>query len=570
MGARSERPLAPIDVWDPLPKKEGPDPVGGYDFAMHAAAAVRELADEAWQRVLDRDPVAALRCRGQVDQLPRGGPVAMEHDVSVASDALARLAGFDGVEAAFVRNHLEQEVAEADRFWYRFPVTPYQSFPLAAYRSHIFEVAEFAAPSDVDRYLSLLDDFVAFVEQLGETMVEQRRRGIRLPASAVPHAIAAIRGHADGSSDLIVGPERLAALAPGPSGRLADRCASVVHGRLAAAYRRLLDDLATDAREGGEAVGIGQYPGGPECYTGLIGLHTGLNLTADEVHAVGLAAVERATARIRDELHVTDESTFRQRLANDPRAYATSPADVERLFQGHIDRLQPHLSRYFDRVPTAPFRLKQVDGSLAGMTYGFYEPPGTDGVGYYHYNASDLPNRPLVQAASVIYHEGMPGHHLQISRQIENTDLHPIRRESTDRPTFAVAGYMEGWAEYAAGFCDEIGMYADPLDRYGRLSSERFHAARLVVDTGLNVLGWSNDRAATYLRTNGVLSENEISTELMRYAVDDPGQALAYHLGQWYLRELRGDSEPRQFHEAVLAEGPLPLAILGDQLRNQP
>ena len=203
MGARSERPLAPIDVWDPLPKKEGPDPVGGYDFAMHAAAAVRELADEAWQRVLDRDPVAALRCRGQVDQLPRGGPVAMEHDVSVASDALARLAGFDGVEAAFVRNHLEQEVAEADRFWYRFPVTPYQSFPLAAYRSHIFEVAEFAAPSDVDRYLSLLDDFVAFVEQLGETMVEQRRRGIRLPASAVPHAIAAIRGHADGSSDLI-------------------------------------------------------------------------------------------------------------------------------------------------------------------------------------------------------------------------------------------------------------------------------------------------------------------------------------------------------------------------------
>ena len=286
--------------------------MGGYDLAMHAAAAVRELADEAWQRVLDRDPVAALRCRGQVDQLPRGGPAAMEHDVSVASDALARLAGFDGVEAAFVRNHLEQEVAEADRFWYRFPVTPYQSFPLAAYRSHIFEVAEFAAPSDVDRYLSLLDDFVAFVEQLGETMVEQRRRGIRLPASAVPHAIAAIRGHADGSSDLIVGPERLAALAPGPAGRLADRCASVVHGRLAAAYRRLLDDLATDAREGGEAVGIGQYPGGTECYTGLIGLHTGLNLTADEVHAIGLAAVERATARIRDELHVADESAYRQ------------------------------------------------------------------------------------------------------------------------------------------------------------------------------------------------------------------------------------------------------------------
>ena len=123
---------------------------------------------------------------------------------------------------------------------------------------------------------------------------------------------------------------------------------------------------------------------------------------------------------------------------------------------------------------------------------------------------------------------------------------------------------------YAAGLCDEIGLYASPPDRYGRLSSERFHAARLVVDTGLNVLGWSRERAAAYLRVNGFLSEIEIGTELLRYALDDPGQALAYHLGHWYLRELRGVRNPRQFHEDVLAEGPLPLAILGHQLNGEP
>jgi uncharacterized protein (DUF885 family) len=249
--------------------------------------------------------------------------------------------------------------------------------------------------------------------------------------------------------------------------------------------------------------------------------------------------------------------------------YARSPADVEQLFQGHIDRLLPLLPRYFARIPAAPFRLRPLDASLTGLTYGFYEPPGPDGAGYYHYNASDLPSRPLLQAASVIYHEGMPGHHMQVGRQAENTALHPLRRQTTELRTFALNGYLEGWAEYAAGFCDEIGLYATPAYRYGRLSSERFHAARLVVDTGLNVLGWPRERAAAYLRVNGFLSDLEIGTELLRYAVDDPGQALAYHLGHWYLRELRGVRDPRLFHEDVLAEGPLPLAILGRQLNGE-
>jgi uncharacterized protein (DUF885 family) len=534
-------------------------------------AAVRELADQVWERVLDRDPVAALRWRGgQVDALPRGGPAAMEHDVSVAAGALARLTGFDGVEAAFLRDHLAQEVAEAQRFWYRFPVTPYNAYPLHAYRSEIFAVAGFRDGSDVDRYLKLLDDYAALIEQLGETMAGQRQRRIRLPAWAVPEAAATVRGHAAASPALVVAPNRVAGLAPGPAGQLADGVARVVEGRLAAAYRRLLDDLAADAREAGEGTGIGQYPGGPDCYAGLIRLHTGLDLAADEVHAIGLGEVRRITARIRDELGVTDEPGYRRRLTAEPGMYASSPAELERLFQGHIERLLPHLPHYFDRVPAAPFLLRPLDASLSGLTYGYYEPPGAGRAGYYHYNAANLPSGPLLQAASVIYHEGMPGHHMQLGRQAENTALHPIRRQMTDLRTFALNGYMEGWAEYAAGLCDEIGLYADPVDRYGRLSSERFHAARLVVDTGLNVLGWPRERAAAYLRVNGFLADIEIGTEVLRYAVDDPGQALAYHLGHWYLRELRGARDPRQFHEDVLAEGPLPLAILGRQLNGEP
>jgi uncharacterized protein (DUF885 family) len=402
---------------------------------------------------------------------------------------------------------------------------------------------------------------------MAETMAGQRSRGIRLPRWAVPAAVDTVSGHAGASAALLVPQERRAGLAPGQAGRLGDGVTRILHGRLAAAFLRLLDDLAADERSGGEGIGIGQYPGGADCYAGLIGLQTGLDLGAEEVHAIGLAEVERITERVRDELAITDEPGYRARLAADPGMYAKSPADVERLFQRYIDRLLPLLPRYFARLPAAPFLLRPLDAALSGLTYGYYQPPGADGAGYYHYNVANLPDRPLLQAASVIYHEGLPGHHLQLGRVLENTALHPIRRELTLR-TFALNGYLEGWAEYAAGFCDEIGLYAEPAERYGRLSFERFMAARLVVDTGLNVLGWSRERAAAYLRVNGFLAETEIGSELLRYSIDDPGQALGYHLGHWYLRELRGTREPLEFHEAVLAEGPLPLAILGEHVRS--
>jgi uncharacterized protein (DUF885 family) len=533
-------------------------------------AAVRELSDQVWERILTRDPAAALRCGRPVDALPRGGPGELADNVSFAGTMLRKLAGMGGVQAAFLRDHLEQELAEEQRFWYRFPVTPYNALALSSYQSEIFATAEFHAASDVDRYLKLLEDYVAVVEQMGETMAGQRRRGIRLPAWAVPEATATVRGHADASSELVVPAARLAGLAPGPAGRLADGVPRILQGRLAAAFQRLLADLAADERAAGDHTagvdtGIGQYPGGAECYAGLIRLHAGLDLSADEIHATGLAEVERITEAIRDDLGITDEAGYRAQLAADPAMYAQSPAEVERVFSAHIDRLLPVLPRYFSRLPAAPFRLRPLEAALSGLTYGYYDAPGADGddAGYYCYNVANLPERPLLQAASVIYHEGMPGHHLQIGLLMEDTALHPIRRVPTELRTFALNGYMEGWAEYAAGFCDEIGLYADPVDRYGRLSAERFQAARLVLDTGLNVLGWSRERAAAYLRVNGFMAEAEIDTELLRYAIDDPGQALAYHLGHWYLRKLRGGRDARQFHDAILAEGPLPLAILG-------
>jgi uncharacterized protein (DUF885 family) len=523
---------------------------------------VGELSDVLWERVLARDPLTALRLGRRVESLPHGGPEAMEQDVSFAVSTLGMLSGIDGVDAAFLRDHLQQEAAEAQRFWYRFPVTPYNAMPLSTYREEIFETAELAVAADADRYLGLLNDYAALVEQIGGTMQAQRERGIRLPVWAVPEAIATIRGHADASGGLLVTADRCAGLPPRSAARLRDGASLIVDGRLADAFRRILYDLTADERADSQGVGIGQYPGGADCYAGLIGLHTGLDLTADQLHASGLDEIERITERIRSELGIADEPRYRAALAADPGTYAASPADLERIFQEHIDRVKPELQRYFSRLPAAPFCLRPLNAELSGMTYGYYQPPAGTGAGYYHYNTSNLQDRPLLQAASVIYHEGLPGHHLQMSLLSESTALHPIRREQSWLRTFALTGYLEGWAEYAAGLCDEMGMYTDPRDRYGRMTSERFFAARMVVDTGLNVLGWSLDRAATCLRESGFLSELEIASELRRYAVDDPGQALGYHAGHRHLLQLRGVQDIREFHDAVLGNGPLPLRLL--------
>lgn len=499
-----------------------------------AAQRVGALTDAAWERALERDPVTANRLGRTVEHLPLGSPDEIGAAAAQARGALGELARVDlaaadrqtRIAAAFLQDHLEQEVAEEERHWYRFAVTPYHSMRLGFYRSDLPQ---------------LRDDYARVVEQIARDLDAQRARGIRMPAWAVATVIDTVRTHA-------------AATAGRPA---ADKAFGVI-----------LDGLQRDAESGADAVGIGQYDGGAAVYDGLIALHTGLDLTAEEVHRIGLAEVERLTERIADELHLTDEEAYRQRLADDPASYAEDAADLRRRYERHLNRVTGVLDEVFETLPAAPFRLRRLDDGLAaGLTYGYYEPPGADGCGYYHYNGSDLANRPLIQAASVMFHEGLPGHHLQLGRQLENTALHPLRREQLERPTFAIAGYQEGWAEYAAGLCLELGLYRDPIDHYGRLSSERFHAARLVVDTGLNVFGWSRERASQYLARAGFLSPVEIESEILRYAVDDPGQALAYHLGHWHLRRLRARAEAagtalKPFHEAILADGPLPLRLL--------
>jgi uncharacterized protein (DUF885 family) len=199
------------------------------------------------------------------------------------------------------------------------------------------------------------------------------------------------------------------------------------------------------------------------------------------------------------------------------------------------------------------------------MTYGYYDAPRKGcSEGRYLFNAANLVKQSLFTLAALTYHELMPGHHLHFATQHENERLHGLRKHGF------VTAFNEGWAEYAAAFAGEIGLYEEPQERYGRLVMDAFLTTRLVVDTGMNVFGWSLERAREYMRAHSGMTEAEIATESVRYSCDIPGQALAYKLGDTHImalrervrRKLGGEFSVKQFHAAVLGSGAMPLMTL--------
>jgi uncharacterized protein (DUF885 family) len=293
-------------------------------------------------------------------------------------------------------------------------------------------------------------------------------------------------------------------------------------------------------------------------------------MTPQQIHELGLREVERINRdmqQVRDSLGFKGtKADFQQFLKTDPRFFAKTPEEVGERLMNDVHRIEPHLAQYFSIFPKAKYDVQRLNPALEGsITFGYYQQPtATDAIGHYYYNGSKLNERNLLFAQALIAHELVPGHHFQIARQEENQNLPAFRRETFD------TAFVEGWGEYAAYLGNEMGLYEDPYDRYGRLMMDMLLSMRLVVDTGMNALGWSRERAADFMRENTLLSETEISTETLRYAVDMPAQALAYKIGSLKMIELRRNAQQqlgprfdvRQFHEWIIGSGSMPLPIL--------
>lgn len=257
---------------------------------------------------------------------------------------------------------------------------------------------------------------------------------------------------------------------------------------------------------------------------------------------------------------------FNDKLRTDPRFLAKTPEEVGERLMAPIRKIEPLIGKYFLRTPKAPYGVKRLDPALEGsMTFGFYQQPmPADPSGSYLFNGSKLDQRPLMGAAALIYHELLPGHHFQIALQLENESLPELRQNLYH------TAFVEGWAEYASELGIEMGLYEDPYALYGRLAMDMFLSNRLVVDTGMNALGWPRSRAVEFMRERLLETDVQIESETLRYSTSIPGQALAYKMGSskiWELRrraerELGAKFDLRGFHEAVLGHGSLPLSVL--------
>jgi uncharacterized protein (DUF885 family) len=317
-------------------------------------------------------------------------------------------------------------------------------------------------------------------------------------------------------------------------------------------------------------VGLSQYPGGRAFYDWLVRYHTTLDVTPEAVHQRGLdevARIEGEMAKVREELSFHGSAAeFRKSLRADPRLFPKTPEEIETRLLSYVKRLEPRVDEFFLRKPKAPYGVKRLDPQLEGSeTFGHYQTPiGDDPTGYYFFNGSHLEDRSLLNAGALIAHELIPGHHFQLCLAAENESLPRFRRELAD------TAYTEGWGDYSSMLAGEMGLYKDPYDRYGRLSMDMFISTRLVVDTGMNALGWSREKALEFMRAHLMETETQLGTESLRYSCDIPGQALAYKMGARKILELREEArrslgprfDIRRFHEAVLSEGSLPLPTL--------
>lgn len=557
---------------------------GPVAAAAGSPAAVTTLADE----LLAHFTATSAYVKAQ-SGLPVGefDPITLKRARAEAAFNKAMLARLDAVDLAqlphdqwLLARMLHQTFATgayADQnYWFDFAVAPYAGgLPLNA-DLVMLAGQPLNTAAERARYLGLLDSYARVLEQTVAKTRAQAGRGIRVPKPAIPGIVATFQGlRASVGRAVTPAASRL----DGVSAGKAESFSAAVEKRLNGPILRAIDDIvevfdAAYERAAPAEVGVGQYPGGKERYRRLITDYTGLTLSPQAIHDLGekrVAELDLRMQAVRDSLGFKGgREEFHEKLRKDPRFFAKSPAELEQHYLGYIARIQPAIGRYFSTLPKAPYGVNRLaPAAEKGMTYGYYDPPSpADPQGRYYFNGSDLDKRSMLTAEHLMFHELIPGHHLQIALQFENQHVHPVRK------FLDYGAFSEGWGEYAASLGEEMGLYSDPYDLYGHLILQSFLTSRLVVDTGMNYFGLPLAEARAYLKAHSLESDVQLASESLRYSTDIYGQALCYRLGFEKFWEVRHRAEQalgarfdlRQFHAAAVGEGAMPLNVLDQHI----
>ncbi len=351
--------------------------------------------------------------------------------------------------------------------------------------------------------------------------------------------------------------------------RLTQEITDAIQGDVIPAYKTFANFLRTEyAPEGRTTLSVMSLANGKKRYENDIYARTTTRMTADEIHQLGLREMERIEAEmtvIAKKEGFADLSAFRASLKTNPKYIPTSADQILDDFRRYIAQMEPKLPELFTLLPKSPVTVEAIPAfQAAAATHYVTGTPDGKRPGRVVVATSNFAERSLIDDEAIAYHEGIPGHHMQLSVQQQLTGLPKFRLHS-----LGFNAYIEGWALYAEQLGKEVGFYQDPVSDYGRLSSELFRAVRLVVDTGIHAKGWSREQVVEFMRKSGAVDEPTIQSETDRY-IAWPAQALSYKLGQLKFRELRERARKelgpqfdlRKFHDEMLDGGTLPLDLL--------
>lgn len=433
----------------------------------------------------------------------------------------------------------------------------------------------FRRVKDYDDFLSRMSGFAQAVD----TAIVNMRRGIAAgvvqPRILIERVLPQLSAHvvAEVDSSVFYGPVKNlpADFAQPERERLTAAYTRAIREQVVPAYRRLHDFLRDEYLPRARSThGYLELPNGREWYEHQIRTSTTTNLTAEQIHQIGLVEV----ARIHREMEqVKEQVGFRGTLAEffrhldtDPRFSYRTREEMLADYRAAKARIDASTSRLFDVQPKADYEIRPVEPfrerSASGGSYQAASPDGSR-PGVFYLNTYNPPSRSRNEMESLLLHEGSPGHHFQISIQRELQNLPRVRRFG------GFTAYAEGWGLYAESLGKELGLYTDPYQYFGALSNELWRAIRLVVDTGIHAKGWTREQAIAYARATSPESETSVVSEVERF-IAIPGQALAYKIGQMKITELRRRAERelgsrfdiKAFHRAVLEDGAVPLDVL--------
>ena len=547
-----------------------------------AGKALNEFFEAEWNYEMEQSPVRAsfMGDRRWNDRWGDQSLDAIRKREEHAKDALVRLKKFDRAQFSaadqlnydLFKKDLEQDI-EGDKFHsYLMPITQRGGIQTL---DELGDRLRFETLKDFEDWVARLRAFPTLMDQNIALMKEGAKTHVMWPKIVLNRVPAQI------DKQLVAKPEDSPffkpfkkfpdAITAADRERLTKAAQDAVASAVLPSFQKLKKYFVEEYLPAApEEVGLWKMPQGAEYYAYLARRHTTTDLTPQQIHEKGLSEVARIKAEMQTIMaKVGFKGTmpeFFTKLRTDPQFFYKTPEELLEAYRALAKQIDPNLVKVFKTLPRTPYGVTPIPDKIApDTTTAYYNQPAADGsrAGTYFVNLYKPETRPKWEMMALSLHESVPGHHLQIALAQELGDIPKFRRYG------GFTAFVEGWGLYSESLGQDMGMYDDPYSKFGQLTYEMWRAVRLVVDTGMHSLKWDRQKAIDYFMENAPKAENDIVNEIDRY-ISMPGQALAYKIGELKIKELRerarreiGESfDVREFHDAVLLSGAVPLDVL--------